>query len=382
MNPWPHFSQDEIDATAEVLKSGKVNYWTGEHCKAFEAEFAAFFGMNHGIALMNGTVALELALYALDIGPGDEVIVPCRTFLASASAVVARGAKPVMADIDLNSQNITVETIKAALTPNTKAIICVHLGGWPCEMDKIMPFAEARGLYVIEDCAQSHGAKIGDRYAGSFGHINAFSFCQDKIMTTGGEGGMVLTNNETWWKKMWAYKDHGKGYDKVFHQPHPPGFRWLHESFGSNWRMTEMQAVIGRKQLEKLPGWIQKRNANAKKLAAAFAEVPFFRLTTPEANISHAYYKYYVFIRPEKLPIGLTRDILIEKINAQQVPCFSGSCSEIYLEQCFVDRGWGLSHRLPNAKNLGETSLMFLVHPTLSEADIDKTISVTLNVCR
>ena len=380
MTTWPTFEQDEIDATVAILKSGKVNYWTGDQCKLFEKEFADYFGVKHAIALMNGTVALEAALYALNIGPGDDVIVTSRTFVASASAVVVRGARPIVADVDSNSQNITVDTIKAAMTPNTKAIICVHLAGWPCDMDKIMAFAKENNLYVIEDCAQSHGAKYKDQYAGTFADISAFSFCQDKIMTTGGEGGMVVTNDDELWRKMWSYKDHGKEFDTVYNKQHPPGFRWLHESFGTNWRLTEMQAAIGRQQLKKLSSWVAKRNQFATLLSNAFSEIDAFRVTLHPKEIYHAYYKYYVFVKPEKLKNGWTRDKIMHEINAQGVACFSGSCSEIYLEKCFQDSNLAPEERLTVAKTLGETSLMFLVHPTLEESDIQKTITVVKSV--
>lgn len=377
---WPRFSPDEIAAVTQTLQSGKVNYWTGNECQHFEQEFARYFGVKHAIALMNGTVALEAALYALDIGPGDDVMVTCRTFVASASAVVLRGATPIMVDVDLHSQNITVETIQAAMTPNTKAIICVHLAGWPCDMPAIMAFAKAHNLYVIEDCAQSHGAKINGQYAGSFGHVNAFSFCQDKIMTTGGEGGMVVTNDETLWKKMWSYKDHGKDYDAVYHKQHPPGFRWLHENFGTNWRMTEMQAAIGRLQLLKLAGWIERRNHFAMLLNQAFASIDGLRVTIPPTHITHAYYKYYVFISPARMPDGLTRDAIMAEMHARGIACFNGSCSEIYLENCFTKNNLGPKARLENAKQLGENSLMFLVHPTLTDRDIDTIIDAMQSI--
>ena len=375
MTAWPAFEQDEINATIRILQSGKVNYWTGNECKSFEKEFADYFGVKYAIALMNGTVALEGALYALDIGPGDDVIVTCRTFIASASAVVARGARPIMADVDLNSQNITVETIRAVMTPNTKAIICVHLAGWTCDMSAIMKFAKENNLYVIEDCAQSHGAKINGQYTGSFGDISAFSFCQDKIMTTGGEGGMLVTNNEALFKKAWAYKDHGKGYDTVFQKEHMNGYRWLHESFGSNWRMTEMQAAIGRIQLKKLSTWVEKRQFFAAMYDAAFQGIEAFRVLSPACNIYHAYYKYYVFINPEKLKPEWSRERIIQALNERDVPCFMGSCPEIYLEKAFENTDFKPKNRLKNAKKLGETSLMFLLHPTFSEEDIRQMIS-------
>ena len=277
-SPWPSFSQEESTAISKVLLSNKVNYWTGQEGRSFEKEFADFSDCKHAIAVSNGTLALDLALKGLDIGVGDEVIVTSRTFLASASSIVTCGAKPVFADVDTNSQNITAETIRAVQTENTKAIICVHLAGIPCEMDEIMALANECGIKVIEDCAQAHGSKYKGKSVGSFGHASAWSFCQDKIMTTGGEGGMVTTNDETLWKKMWAYKDHGKSWDAIYNKEHPPGFRWLHESFGTNWRLTEMQSAIGRIQLKRMKDWTEKRNANAVLIEQTLSTFDCIRL--------------------------------------------------------------------------------------------------------
>ncbi|WP_373358237.1 DegT/DnrJ/EryC1/StrS family aminotransferase [Acinetobacter lactucae] len=372
--PWPSFTTEEADAVKNVLLSNKVNYWTGQECRIFEKEFAEFSDTKYAVALANGTVALDVALKALEIGAGDDVIVTSRTFLASASSIVTAGANPVFADVELDSQNISRRTIEAVLTPNTKAIICVHLAGWMCDMDPIMQLAAERGIYVIEDCAQAHGAKYKGKAAGSIGHIAAWSFCQDKIMTTGGEGGMVTTNDETLWKKMWSYKDHGKSYDSIYNKQHPPGFRWLHDSFGTNWRMMEMQAVIGRIQLTRMAEWTKKRTENAQKILKAFEGSPFFSVHIPSVDYVHAYYKCYVQVNLEALPDGWSRDRIMQEINSQEVPCFSGSCSEVYLEHAFDDTPWRPEERLENAKKLGETSLMFLVHPTLSQDSIEKTI--------
>ncbi|MCT9425205.1 DegT/DnrJ/EryC1/StrS aminotransferase family protein [Acinetobacter baumannii] len=372
--PWPSFTTEEADAVKNVLLSNKVNYWTGQECRIFEKEFAEFSDTKYAVALANGTVALDVALKALDIGAGDDVIVTSRTFLASASSIVTVGANPVFADVELDSQNISRRTIEAVLTPNTKAIICVHLAGWMCDMDPIMQLAAERGIYVIEDCAQAHGAKYKGKAAGSIGHIAAWSFCQDKIMTTGGEGGMVTTNDETLWKKMWSYKDHGKSYDSIYNKQHPPGFRWLHDSFGTNWRMMEMQAVIGRIQLTRMAEWTKKRTENAEKILKAFEDSPFFSVHTPSVDYIHAYYKCYVHVNLEALPDGWSRDRIMQEINSQEVPCFSGSCSEVYLEHAFDGTPWRPEKRLENAQKLGETSLMFLVHPTLSQDSIEKTI--------
>jgi dTDP-4-amino-4,6-dideoxygalactose transaminase len=370
--PWPYFEADEVEAAAAVLRSGKINYWTGEEGRNFEKEYAASVGCKYAIALTNGSVALELALCALDIGPGDDVVTTSRTFLASASSAIMRGARPVMADVDANSQNITAETIQAALTPRTKAIIAVHLAGWPCDMDPILELAREHNLNVIEDCAQAHGATYKGRQVGSMGHFNAFSFCQDKIMTTAGEGGLVVTNDETLWKKAWAFKDHGKSYDAVYNREHAPGFRWLHESFGTNWRLTEMQSALGRVLLRTLPDHLAIRQRNAGILNRELAEVPGLRLTIPSNDIGHAYYKYYVFLRSEQLRDGWNKDRVMAAINAEGVPCYYGSCGEIYLEKAFPEE-LRPKERLPVARRLGETALMFLVHPTLSEEDMHDT---------
>ncbi|WP_201607899.1 DegT/DnrJ/EryC1/StrS family aminotransferase [Psychrobacter immobilis] len=381
-SPWPSFTQEEADKVSAVLLSNKVNYWTGQEGREFEKEFAAWADSQYAVAVANGTLALDVALKALDIGAGDEVIVTPRTFIASISCVVNAGATPVFADVDAETGNISPETIKAVLTDKTKAVICVHLAGWPCDMDGIMALADAHDLYVIEDCAQAHGATYKGRSVGSIGHVGAWSFCQDKIMTTGGEGGMVTTNDENLWRKMWAFKDHGKSYAAVYETEHPPGYRWLHESFGTNWRMTEMQSAIGRIQLARMSDWTQKRTQNAQAILdvctrwaeKGYLSVPRLEERTDFADAKHAYYKLYIYVKPENLPEGWTRDAIIAEINEQGVPCFSGSASEVYLEKAFDDTGLRPEIRLPIAKQLGETSLMFLVHPTLTEAEITQTV--------
>ncbi|MDA3502670.1 MULTISPECIES: DegT/DnrJ/EryC1/StrS family aminotransferase [Acinetobacter] len=378
--PWPSFTPEEANAVQQVLLSNRVNYWTGQECREFEKEFAHYVGTPFAVALANGTVALDVALKALGIGAGDDVIVTSRTFLASASSIVTAGANPIFADVELDSQNISRRTIEAVLTDNTKAIICVHLAGWMCDMDPIMQLAEEKGIYVIEDCAQAHGAMYKGRAAGSIGHIGAWSFCQDKIMTTGGEGGMVTTHDEQLWKKMWSYKDHGKNYDSIYHKQHPPGFRWLHDSFGTNWRMMEMQAVIGRIQLRRMSEWTQKRYENAQQLFDVFKKSPYFTVHEPSVDYQHAYYKCYVQVNTDALPEGWSRDRIMHELNSLNVPCFSGSCSEVYLEHAFDHTPWRPQQRLVNAQKLGETSLMFLVHPTLSNENMNTVLEAIQKV--
>lgn len=379
-SPWPSFTKEEADAVSSVLLSNKVNYWTGNECRLFEQEFAEWVGTKYAVALSNGTLALDVALKALNIGHGDDVIVTSRTFLASASCIVTAGANPVFADVDLNSQCITAETISAVLTPHTKAIIVVHLAGMPAEMDPIMALAEKHNLYVIEDCAQAHGASYKGKRVGSIGHIAAWSFCQDKIMTTGGEGGMVTTNDKSLWSSMWSYKDHGKSYDAVYNREHKPGFRWLHESFGTNWRMLEMQGAIGRIQLKRMAEWTQRRQENGRAIDETLADLNGVRIVNVPDYIEHAEYKHYVFIKPSALKAGWTRDRIIDEINDAGVPCYQGSCSEIYREKAFENTGWRPAKSLPNAVELGETSLMFLVHPTLTPSEIKLTCEVARKV--
>jgi dTDP-4-amino-4,6-dideoxygalactose transaminase len=248
-------------------------------------------------------------------------------------------------------------------------------------MDPIMALAAERGLTVIEDCAQAHGAKYRGRMVGAIGHIAAWSFCQDKIMTTGGEGGMITTNDGDLASRVWAYKDHGKSWEAVYERKHAPGFRWLHESFGTNGRMLEMQAAIGRIQLRRMSDWHERRNAHAERLAAVCKETQVLRVPDVPSGVVHAYYRFYAFVEPERLAAGWTRDRIIEEITSRKVPCYQGSCPEVYLERAFEGTGLRPPERLRVARSLGETSLMFLVHPTLTEAEIDRACSAIKAAC-
>jgi len=373
---WPIFAQDEIEAVKTVLQSGKVNYWTGQEVHLFEEEFKNIIGTTYAVALANGSVALETALYALEINKDDEVIVTPRSFIASVSSIVLRGATPVFADIDPVSQNITAESISKVITSKTRAIVLVHLAGWPCEMDEIMDLAKQNNLYVVEDCAQALGAEYKGKPVGSFGDVSIFSFCQDKIITTGGEGGMLVTDNEKIWRRSWSYKDHGTNCDKVKNKKYSSDFKWVHDSFGSNYRITEMQATIGRLQLKKLDKWISIRRRNAKTLNDALSDDILFRVTIPDESVKHAYYKYYCFVKPEHLSGNWSVGRIIRAIKAEGMPCFTGSCPEIYKEKAFTDHNNSNYEILPNAKLLGETSIMLLIHPTLDSKDIKDMVDI------
>jgi dTDP-4-amino-4,6-dideoxygalactose transaminase len=366
--PWPLFENDEIAAATAVLRTGRVNYWTGEECRLFEKEFAKSHGVARAIAVSNGSVAIGMALRALQLPPNSEVIVTPRTFVATVSEIVLAGHTPIFADVDRDSQNLTVESIAPLISDRTAAIVVVHLAGWPCDMRRIVQLAAEHDLRVVEDCAQAHGATIDDGPVGSWGDIATFSFCQDKIMTTGGEGGMVVTNSEELWSTCWSFKDHGKSTALLKPSKSPPVFRYVHDTVGTNFRMTEMQAAIGRIQLRKLSDWVERRRRNALTLAEALAGIDALRIPRPPDNrVHHAYYKFYAFLRPEKLKPDWNRDRIVAELLDRGVPCGSGICPEAYLERAFRDASYSPAKPLPVAAELGQTSLMFVVHPTLSQ---------------
>jgi len=343
---WPHYSPEEMTAVQRVMASNKVNYWTGQEGREFEREFAKFSDSKYAIAVGNGTLALDLALQGLRIGAHngglayDEVIVTPRSFIASVSCVINAGAKPVFADVDIESGNISPATIKPIITNATKAIIAVHLGGWPCDMSAIMEIANTHEIKVIEDCAQAHGAKINGQSVGSFGHVSAWSFCQDKIMTTGGEGGMVTTNNHDLWDRMWSYKDHGKNWDAVYNRDHPPGFR--------EWQARREKIAIA------IHSILQKYEH-------------IIRVPLPEEHYQHAYYRCYAYVKNENLPYDWTRDKIVNAITDLGAPAFQGTCSEIYKEKAFDGMNCRPLQSLEDTKKLGESSMMFLTHPNIDD---------------
>jgi dTDP-4-amino-4,6-dideoxygalactose transaminase len=368
---WPYYDEDEIEAVANVLRSGAVNQWTGPEVFAFESACAARFGGGRAIALANGSLALELALRAFGIGPDDEVIVTPRSFVASASCVRLVGATPVFADVDGESGNLSVGSIEQALTDRTRAIIPVHLAGWPADVPGMVDLVRGRDIKIIEDCAQAHGAEIGGQSVGSFGDAAAFSFCQDKIISTGGEGGLVTFRDEAAWSGAWSFKDHGKSLAKSTAPAEEPSlFRFVHDRIGTNWRLTGPQAALGLVQLQKLDSWRAARSRNAAIWAEALGEVPGLRVPLPKGNsVRHAFYKLYFYVDrgTDEEATGVRAEILKRSAEAG-LRAFSGSCSEIYLEGAFSDLP---RPDCPVARALGARSLMVEVHPTL-RADLLK----------
>jgi dTDP-4-amino-4,6-dideoxygalactose transaminase len=359
---WPVFEQEEQDAVQKVLQSGKTNYWYGDEGVSFEHEFAQWCSAKHGLCMSNGTVALELALKAAGIGAGDEVIVTPRSFLASAATVVAVGAIPVFADIDEQSGNIDPQSIQKRITKKTRGILVVHLGGWPSPMQEILSIATEHGLQVIEDCAQAHGATIGGKAVGTFGFVGAFSFCQDKIISTGGEGGMIITNDDTVFDVAWSIRDHGRNRERTLSKDHPFGFRWLQDIIGTNARLTEMQSAIGRCQLKKVEGWLQKRKANAHAIISALSDNENITFPVPSGDVEHSYYRLTGFVKDAR-----KRDGIVDHLQRSGIHASVGPCPEIYREKAFRDLGYGPEQPLPVATELGKKSVVLSVHPSVEK---------------
>ena len=386
LNRWPKYTKAEIEAALNVLSSGKVNYWTGSECKAFEKEFAKYIGSKFGLALANGTMALEAGYRAIGIKEGDEIITTPRTFIATSMAAINLGAKIIFADVDINTGCISPSSIEPLITKNTKAIAVVHIGGWPADMENICKIAKKNKLYLIEDCSQAHGAKIKFRdvyrSVGSFGHLSCWSFCQDKIISTAGEGGMITTNDQEIYEKIWSYKDHGKSYKAVFNQQYSTGYKFLHEDLGSNYRMTELQASIGRIQLKKLDETQKIRERNALIISSILNTLDLVRIPMPPKSVKHAWYKFYAYIKEDKLSKDWSRDRIINTLTEAGFPVFVGSCGEIYMEKCFKKLNMQPSKRLNNARNLGETSLSFLVDPLISIEEMHEYAENIKNVLK
>ena len=389
---WPVFWDDEKQAVQAVLDSGHVNYWTGELGRRFQAEFAARMGVNDAIAVNSGTSALHVAMAAAGVGPGDEVIVPARSFIATASAVTNQFAVPVFADIDPDTHTISVDSVAERITSRTAAVIPVHLAGLPADMDALLGLARERGLAIVEDCAQAHGATYRGKNVGSLGTVNAWSFCQDKIFTTGGEGGMVGTNDAAAAEVARSFRDHG------FHEAERRSAlargalnQYTHHRVGYNYRMTEMQSAIGLKALARLDWHLQRRRENAHYLTAGLRDLDEVLSPAPENPESeHAFYCYYVTLNLTQLTCS--RDEFVRAVQAEGVRAARGTSAELYREPVYQGRvGYGNTHHpfdsvdyaqvdCPNAKDIGQRSFRLEVFPTLQEEDLDDVLDAIRKV--
>lgn len=367
---WPSYSSREAQIVSDVLRSNEVNYLFGNNGKKFEDKFLKEVGVKYALALANGTLAIDIALRAMRVQPKDEVLVTSRSFIATASSISLLGAIPVWCDVDLNSQNISIDEIKKNITKKTRGIICVHFAGFPCDMIEITKFAKLNKLFVIEDCAQAHGAKIKNKSVGSFGDISTWSFCNDKIMSLGGEGGMITTNNQSLYKFCKSFNNHGKNFVKINSMSkNIRSFPYIHDSIGSNYRLTEMQSALGLYQLQKLNNWNKLRSRNAHIFMNAIKDLPIAKCPNIPKEIRHAWYKLYITLQPKQIKKNHNRDTILKKLNLNGVDSTFGGCGEIYREKAFVNIQQGCSTRLKNARFLESNSIMILIHPTISEKE-------------
>jgi dTDP-4-amino-4,6-dideoxygalactose transaminase len=369
---WPNYSRNLILKVNKVLKSGKINYTTGPYGKKFEKNFSKFVGNKYSVAICNGTVALEVAIKSLKLPKNSEIIVTARSFFSSAACIVNTGYTPIFADVDLSTQNISIENIKKKLSKKTKAIICVHLAGLPCEMNDISKLAKEKKLKIIEDCSQAHGASIDNRQVGRFSDVATWSFCNDKIISTLGEGGMISTNNKKIYNICKEYINHGTSNVQT---KNSEKFVYNKNSFGTNLRITEIQSIAGIEQLKdlkKIQKIREKISYNYFNIISRYRN--FINCYMPPKNIKSAWYRFYFFLNPSIKNCQKVRFKIIESLKKNDVKCFTGSCPEIYLEKAFKKSKYPNVNRLKNCKILGETSIALDVNHTLESYNHKKNL--------
>ena len=376
ISTWPIYDEQMLVGINKIIKKGQVNYLFGKWGKEFENLFSKYHKVSYSIAVSNGTVGLELALAALELNNNDEVLVTPRSYYSSASCIIRNNLKPVFVDIDLNTQNILVDDIKKKITKKTKCIICVHLGGLPCEMNEIMKIAKHNKIKVIEDCSQAHGAMLDGKLAGSFGDIAVWSFCNDKIISTLGEGGMISTSNKNLYNKLWSLKDIGKNIKKYYENNKKKiGFQWLHDSIGTNARLTEIQSYAGYYQLKKLSYVVKKRNENATFLKTELSKLNIFSFLNYSPNYYNAYYRFNFLFNPKYQTNKLSRNILLKELGPR-IDIREGSCPEIYNEKYFK---MNYSFFCPNANYIGKYALSLQVDQTIKRESLSNTINILKN---
>jgi len=379
---WPHYTQSEAEIIKQVLLSNKVNYWTGTETRKFEIEFKHTIRCRYTIAVSNHDAAFDLALLGLDIQSGDEVILSPLTDFYSINSLVAIGATPIFADVCPQTNNITHETVAEVISAQTKAVVCLHYAGLPCDMDPILDLAFSKNLSVVEDCSQALGAQYKGHPVGSLGDISYFSFSDDAIVTTAGEGGMVATNKFQFWDRMRAHKDGGKSFDKMTYLM-PINDKLVHDRFGTNLRMTELQGAIGRLQLKNIKRWNVKRNAYLTSIWKTVSAIDglFAPLDSHSSNvlagdlqdqIIHGGYKCIVLVDPLTLNPGWDRDAIVEELQELGVPCYSAKYEEVYHQTAVKEARLCPAEILHGAQYFSEHGILFDVHPALSIKDVDK----------
>ena len=390
---WPQFNPKTADDVRQVIESGLVNYWTGKKGMQFEEMFRDWAGAKMAISCTNGTAALHIGLASLGIGPGDEVLVPSYSFIASSFAIVQAGAVPVFCDVT-EDHTIDPDDIERKITPTTKGIVCVHLYGVVCDMARIMSIAKKHNLYVIEDVAQCIGGKFNGQMTGTIGDVGCFSFCQSKHFTTGGEGGMVLTNNEDVGWEARSFRDHGYDVKKRMNMlALEEKLPYIHNRVGFNYRMTEIQSQIGINEMERFDSWnLARRLEFAKMYDQAFAGLKgIARLPLNTEERVNSYWWYPITLDLDLLTIDAPT--FVKKLVEMKVPCYGIQWPEAYEEQAYKQLiGFGTANfpfhskeytregltyenaLCPVAKSLRARTVNLFLHPTWERAHIQRVI--------
>lgn len=369
---WPTYDKKLIKTISEIIASGKVNYLFGNYGKKFEKKFSKYHGLNYSVAVSNGTVGLELALASLDLKADDEILVTPRSYYSSVSCIIRNNLKPVFVDIDPLTQNICIKDLTKKINKKSKCIICVHLGGLPCDMDKIIPLAKKNNIKVIEDCSQAHGAKINKKIVGTFGDIGVWSFCNDKIISTLGEGGMVSTNNKKIFEKIWSLKDIGKNYQKYHSKIINFKFRWLHDDIGTNARLTEVQSYAGFHQIKQLNKFIYHRQQNASYVYSQLKTVPCLKFIIAPKKYTNVFYRLNFLFDDKYSSKKLSRDKILKDLS-KKINIREGSCPEIYKEKYFRKNFF---MKCPNAEFIGKNSLSLQVDQTITKKNLHLTTKI------
>ena len=383
---WPTFNEKVYDKITDILKSGKVNYWTGKVGMEFEKKWAEWLGVKNAISVANGTCALHTALASLGVGPGDEVICTSYSFIASSFCALQAGALPVFVDVGTDHL-IDPAKIEEAITERTKAIVVVHLYGMVADMDPIMEIAKKHNLFVVEDCAQCFGGVYKGKKACTIGNVGCFSFCQSKHFTTGGEGGMVVTNDEDLAWECRSFRDHGYDVKAKLNLLEMEGKQlYIHRRVGFNFRMTEMQSMIGLCELERFESWnLPNRIRNGKMLIAQLKDHPLIKYCPVDTEERQNSFWWAPFvIDTDKLKDGVDTKQFIAAIAAEGVPVYSVLWPEMYKEQAYVDKnGFGTAKypfNDPKARDIDyskfnckmanwmtDRTISFFTHPVYTE---------------
>ncbi len=400
---WPQFDENAIKAVEAVLRSGKVNYWTGKRGMEFEKQFAEWQGSRYAISVATGTAALHVALTSLGIGPGDEVIVPSYTFIASSFSIVQAGAIPRFADVNLEDHCLSVESAEKLVTKRTKAIMPVHLYGNVCDMGQILAFAKRHNLYVIEDNAEAFGGAYKGKKTGTLGHMAGCSFCQNKTFTTGGEGGMVTTDDEELAWKARSFRDHG--YDvkqRLSLLELEQKLPYIHNMVGWNYRMTEMQSAIGLAELARMDTWnMPRRRRNAQILVNALKtsrRIEHFPVDTPERQ--NGWYVLAFSLEVENMKCDLKQ--FVAAVAAEGAPVW-----KVFWPQCHTERAFQEHHafgrtgfpfksgeyadpasvdysnvEVPHARWHETHTFTCFAYPTYTESDMEQIANAILKVIK